>query len=113
MKPPVQPKVEGGFGHERGIRRVLVNQQGQRMVRFVPARSTGSGKGCGGTGVFLPRVALNNQPKKKPSVRGGCECPQQVQSAEHAAVVVGKKQQRMMPCQPPPLELALPAEWTY
>nr|CAD1834486.1 unnamed protein product [Ananas comosus var. bracteatus] len=30
-------------------------------------------------------------------VRGGCEYPQQVQSAKHAAVVVGKKQQRMMP----------------
>ncbi|XP_020112011.1 uncharacterized protein LOC109726669 [Ananas comosus] len=99
-----------GFTHDNNNNNKKVSkiQQGPGPVRFTavqfnPVRSTGSGKECGGTGVFLPRVAVNPGVNKKPHVNKG-----EKQQKKQQYAVVAKE---TVPIQPP--ELLLPQEWTY
>ncbi|XP_073002884.1 uncharacterized protein [Typha latifolia] len=89
---PVKPDQTKGLGR----------QQFPGQFRFVPVRS-GLGRECGGTGVFLPRVMVNNQVKKKPNDFKGFEQRKQQQQQ--------RQPKKGMQFQPP--ELSLPQEWTY
>ncbi|XP_008784107.2 uncharacterized protein LOC103703142 [Phoenix dactylifera] len=76
----------------------------------VPVRTGGSGRECGGTGVFLPRV-INNEVtapmKKKSCIKDGGEQRKQLTG------VAAMGMQGMPFHQAPPPEMGLPQDWTY
>ncbi|KAK9122884.1 hypothetical protein Sjap_012486 [Stephania japonica] len=113
VKPP-RVQVER-MAHARAVRGVVQRQSQQN--RFLPFRGSGGGfvrRESGGTGVFLPRVALlattlppTDDPTKQ-SVRIGEEHRQR-QGVKRIGVV-GREEVVGLPNSP---EMALPKDWTY
>ncbi|KAG0459647.1 hypothetical protein HPP92_022775 [Vanilla planifolia] len=104
---PIKIAAKQNDEFERERTRVLLRQrlqQSQRLNRFIPGYTTGSGRVRGGTGVFLPRVGDVDAKKKPLSVKGSGQSQQTTWNP------MIKKQ--TTPFLPPP-EAGLPQDWTY
>lgn len=101
---PVDCQVEK-FQLERA--RVFQRQAlGHGLNRYVPARSSGSGRESGGTGVFLPRIATVESKKKPLSVKGNVQLHHRQPMWNP---MLGKQAAKLLPS----ADMGLPHDWTY